>query len=56
MRTELIGMMLLSGDVTDMRHVIDTIERDRKFRERYEASRRAVNDKQNNYRYKNKKK
>lgn len=49
-------MIIQSSAVTDMRHVIDTIERDRKFRERYEASRRAVNDKQNNYRYKNKKK
>ena len=49
-------MIIQSSAVTDMRHVVETIERDRKFRERYEASRRAVYDKQNNYRYKNKKK
>lgn len=47
METDITLMVLQTDAVTDMRHVVETIERDRKFRERYEAARRAYNIDQN---------
>lgn len=54
METDITLMVLQTDAVTDMRHVIETIERDRRFREHYEQCRRADRTRQNNYRNKNK--
>lgn len=52
METEIIQMVLQVDAVTDMRHVVETIERDRKFREHYAATRRAYNIEQNKRKHK----
>lgn len=56
MKTDITLMVLQVDAVTDMRHVVETIERDRRFREHYEQCRRAYNIDQNKrQRNKNKK-
>ena len=52
METDITLMVLQVDAVTDMRHVVETIERDRRFREHYEQCRRAYNIEQNKRKHK----